>query len=201
MYEIKYYGSDGCVRYLGDTHLSHYNHNHDRLGRFARSSVVAISKSNSASTGKQYKKQLKKMDRIASTARGKAMEADYKGKMGNANKREKYQAKAKEYRNVESEANKQASKLVEKALNDHYDVSMQEVYRNSKKNKDIAMSIVAASAINPLISVPGYNIAARASSKRKYGNTYGGENPRKVRGTRYNVTPSNSKGKRGKVYK
>lgn len=201
MYKIAYYSNDGCVRCLGDTYLMHYNKNHDKLGRFARSAGVAISRSNSASTGAQYKKQLKKMDKIAVKARGKAMESEYKSKMGSADKREVRQTKAKEYRKVESDANKQASKLVEKALNDHYDVSMQEVYRNSKKNKDIAMSIVAASAMSPIISVPGYNIAVRASSKRKYGNTYGGENPRKVRGVRYNVTPSTSKGKRGKVYR
>lgn len=198
---IQYIGQDGRVRYLGDTELMHYNHNHDKLGRFARSSGVAISKASSASTGTQYRKQLKKMDKIATKARGKAMESEYKSKMGSAKNREKYQAKTKEYRKVESDANAKSKELVQKALNDHYDVSMQEVYRNSKKNTDIAMSVVAASAMNPFITVPAYNIGVRAHTKRVYGNTYNGENPRKVRANRYNVTPSNNKGKRGTLYK
>ena len=37
MYEIAYYGDDGCIRYLGDMHLKHFNHNHDKLGRFSTS--------------------------------------------------------------------------------------------------------------------------------------------------------------------
>ena len=34
---VYYCGSDGRVRGLGDNELIHFNHNHDRLGRFARS--------------------------------------------------------------------------------------------------------------------------------------------------------------------
>lgn len=32
-----YQASDGSIRLLGDNELTHYNHNHDALGRFARS--------------------------------------------------------------------------------------------------------------------------------------------------------------------
>lgn len=39
--DILYFGSDGMIRALGDTNFfSHYNHNHDKLGRFARSAKV-----------------------------------------------------------------------------------------------------------------------------------------------------------------
>lgn len=34
---IIYMANDGCIRCLGDNELAHYNHNHDKLGRFARS--------------------------------------------------------------------------------------------------------------------------------------------------------------------
>lgn len=38
---ILYYGSDGRVHGLGDKNtLMHYNHNHDKLGRFAKSNGV-----------------------------------------------------------------------------------------------------------------------------------------------------------------
>lgn len=37
---ILYYGSDGKIHGLGDKNmLAHYNHNHDKLGRFAKSSI------------------------------------------------------------------------------------------------------------------------------------------------------------------
>lgn len=40
--DILYFGSDGMIRALGDTNFfSHYNHNHDKLGRFAVSKGAA----------------------------------------------------------------------------------------------------------------------------------------------------------------
>lgn len=42
---IYYQGSDGSIRTLGDNELVHYNHNHDALGRFARSAGASIRRS------------------------------------------------------------------------------------------------------------------------------------------------------------
>lgn len=35
---IEYYANDGSIKSLGDNELAHYNHNHDALGRFSKSS-------------------------------------------------------------------------------------------------------------------------------------------------------------------
>lgn len=199
---IEYYANDGSLRYLGDVNeLYHYNHNHDALGRFAKSAGASISNAGNASYGKQYKKQLNKMDKLSAKARGRAMESEYKAKMGNPKKREKNLAKAKEYRKISKNADDQAKKLVQKALNDHYDVSMQDVYRNSKKSKDVAISVAAGLAYAPIITIPAYNLGARAYTNKKYGNYYNGENPRRVSGKKYKVTPSRNSGSKGKLYK
>jgi hypothetical protein len=42
---IYYQGSDGSIRTLGDNELAHYNHNHDSLGRFAKSAGASIKRS------------------------------------------------------------------------------------------------------------------------------------------------------------
>ena len=199
---IEYYASDGSLMCLGDVNeLCHYNHNHDALGRFAKSAGASISKAGNASYGKQYKKQLNKMDKLSTKARGRAMESEYKAKMGNPRNREKNITKAKEYRKISKNADNQAKKLVQKALNDHYDVSMQDVYRNSKKRKDVAVSVVAGLAYAPIITIPAYNLGARAYTNKKYGNYYNGENPRRVSGKKYKVTPSRNSGKKGNLYR
>ena len=41
---IKYYASDGSIRTLGDDELAHYNHNHDSMGRFAKSGLGKVVK-------------------------------------------------------------------------------------------------------------------------------------------------------------
>lgn len=61
---IIYTNSNGSYRVLGDSELAHFNHNHDSLGRFAKSNGVSSSTKKQA---KQYTKQLRKMDREATS--------------------------------------------------------------------------------------------------------------------------------------
>lgn len=41
---IYYQANDGSIRSLGDNELAHYNHNHDALGRFAKSGLNKVAK-------------------------------------------------------------------------------------------------------------------------------------------------------------
>ena len=41
---VYYQGSDGSIKTLGDNELAHFNHNHDALGRFAKSGLGKVTK-------------------------------------------------------------------------------------------------------------------------------------------------------------
>lgn len=192
-----------CYTGLGGTELYHYNHNHDRLGRFARAVNGSISSTN-VGTPRSYKKQLNKLDRLSTTARGRAMESEhrakrakYKGKTEKANQLTKT---ARSYRKQDTKLTTAKNKLVKEAVSKNYNVSMYEVHRNSKRNQDIAMSVMSSVLVRPIIVVPAYNYAVRRHSRKEYGMEYGGENPRKVRGYKYNVK-KNKYGTKGTVYK
>ena len=200
---IAYYASDGTLQYLGDVNeLYHYNHNHDALGRFAKS-VGSVS-SRSSSTPRQYKKQLNKLDALSAKGRGRAMEAEYKsGKAkskGNVKKAKKKAAQAKKYREIAGKADKRARKVADDAIARNYNVGMKQVKRNSKKGKDITMSILLGSGYGA-IGAGAYNVAVRGKDNHIYKQRYNGQTPRSVPGTKYTVYKNDPKKKKGSYYR
>lgn len=72
---ILYYGFDGKVHGLGDKNtLIHYNHNHDKLGRFARSNNIS---SNGYTEVKQIFDSLSKSEKRELTTNGKYNDSKY----------------------------------------------------------------------------------------------------------------------------
>ena len=52
---IEYYANDGSIKSLGDNELAHYNHNHDALGRFSKSSAAKRTRAAKRGLNKLYK--------------------------------------------------------------------------------------------------------------------------------------------------
>ena len=188
---IEYYGNDGSLRYLGDVNeLYHYNHNHDALGRFAKSvgSVSAMP----ASTPRQYAKKANKLEKLSTKGRGKAMvKENTAGKMeAKRNKKgaKLAKAQAKKYREIASKAENAAKKTAAEAYTKkHYTVKEKVVRRNAKAKQDFWISMGIAASGYGAIPVIGYNAAVRYKDKRVYGGRYNGETPRNVYGKKYSV--------------
>lgn len=196
---IEYYGNDGSLRCLGDVNeLYHYNHNHDKLGRFA-SKVGGIS-SMSVATPRQYKKKLNRLEKLSAEGRGKAMyEENRAGKQEAKNNKAgaKYSRdQAKKYRKAASKADAAAKRTAAEAFTkEKYSVSEKIVIRNSQKTKDILISAgILGSKQGGVLGVVAYNAGARIKDNKVYRGRYKGENPRKVYGKSYSV----KKPKRGK---
>lgn len=158
---VYYCGSDGRVRGLGDNELIHFNHNHDRLGRFSRSN---------GSSGGASKAQIKQAKRDAKLSKWKEKEAAsaekyYNKKIAKADKKSaKYAAKFKETgkaRSLQKYSNARAQSHVYqgmKAAEKHYLKSANFNDRHREKveiGKNWALSggILAASLISPVTVV------------------------------------------------
>ena len=93
MTQIYYTAQDGSVRCLGDNELAHFNHNHDRLGRFSTSSgAVRAAKKIDKLQGKIDKRQAKidKLNKKISSDRNQrrmAKGAKYDAKLLKAQKK------------------------------------------------------------------------------------------------------------------
>lgn len=185
---IEYYDANGLVKTLGD--IEHYNHNHDSLGRFA-SKVGGVS-SMTASTPRQYKKKLNKLERLSAKGRGRAMAEENragKQKSKNNSKGAKFSNdQAKKYRKIAAKADAAAKRTAAEAfVKEKYSVSEKVVARNSKRTQDALTSVGILAAKGGVVSVVGYNVGARIKDNKVYRGRYKGENPRKVYGKSYSV--------------
>jgi hypothetical protein len=211
---IYYYGNDGNIRNLGDDELIHYNHNHDALGRFAKSSGArsyekAIKK-HTSNYAKFYagrmrshyktKKDFDKMNEYNEKLRKK--HADPKEKSGKYKKGVSYAVTDKEHKKLE--------KLAQKVRDGNLST---ESYKFAQQHEQKQISILVASAkkdgydvssrkairsaqrgrdfANALASsyVGGYP-AVLAKNKRqytKYGQYYDGETPSRINVDYYKV--------------
>lgn len=190
------------VIYLNERELAHYNHNHDALGRFAKSNTTLISRSKSAKTTSSasgYQKQLNKLDKREAKARAKAMRSDYvadrakfKGKKEKAVQK---LAQKTAYKKEAARLNTEKKRLAKEVVAKKYDISMRDAKRNTKIPQDV---LVAAFVPNPLNTVAtplgvATNIGtAHYLSNRRYQTKYG-EHPRAMKGTKYRVRAKQQK--------
>lgn len=187
--------------------LRHYNHNHDALGRFARSSGATITSKKALTKPREYQRQLKKLDRINVDARSAAMKSEYKaGKLnrkGNTTKAKQKLSDAKKYRNISEKAASRAKQLGKEAVKKNYDVKMKQVWTRStserRKDAIVFAGLVAASPIRPIIPYIGYDVVATSRSRKRYEPIYG-EAPRKMLGNKYKVSNNKSGGKASAYY-
>lgn len=193
---IEYYASDGSLMCLGDINeLYHYNHNHDALGRFARS-VGSVSSKVVSSPG-QYQKKANKLEKLSSAGRAKAMKKEYKAKTlsekGNSKKSKELKKEAKEYKKLASQAKVNAKKTAGEAFSKkHYNVSESKYLRNTEMKRDVAVLIADRALVPTRIlragTALGYYAASDSIAKSRYGDPdYGGENPRQMVTTKYSV--------------
>ena len=193
---IEYYASDGSRMCLGDVNeLYHYNHNHDALGRFARS-VGSVS-SRSVSSPSQYQKKVNKLEKLSSDGRAKAMKKEYKSevlsKKGKKAAARLQKAQAKKYREIASKARNSAKKTAGEAFSKkHYTVSEKIVNRNTENGRDWAVAI----GIAALMPAPkpvrigtylAYDTISDSRSLSKYGPRNKGESPRNMYTTKYSI--------------
>ena len=212
MYDISYYGDDGVIRYLGDTHLSHYNHNHDKLGRFAPSSGSKFSYSRSLNRldnrhvkmrGKELKttiaseKTEKKLSKISKKNRPASYEKT-KNKLDN--QRKKIDSYKKEQRDIEKFMNRTISDAVKKG----YTVKSIQSSESSQRGKDIAigyMSVrtgaVIAGPIGAAAALYAHNKVKGTLYENRYENRFGGQNPSNIQGNTFLVRNTKAGSKPG----
>lgn len=157
--------------------LVHYNHNHDALGRFAKSATATISSKKTLSKPKDYKKRLNKLDKVSTDALGKAAKAAYKGQ----------HTKAKGYQKISKQAAAKKKQVGREAVKKHYTVKMRDVYRNTERKRDAVVyaSLIAVSPVRPIIPALGYYAVSRSKASKIEAKT--GINPRAVPGKKYYV--------------
>lgn len=201
-----YYLTNG-VMVLSNRELAHYNHNHDKLGRFAKSANAAITSKKALSTPKDYKRQLNRLDRVNVDARAGAMTSEYKAskakRKGDTTKAKLYQANAKKYRKISQKAANRTKQLGKEAVKKNYDVKMTHVWTHStserRKDAIVAVSLIAGSPVRPIIPYLGYYAVSTTKSRKRYEPIYG-EAPRKMLGTKYKVSKNKSGGKASAYY-
>ena len=205
MEQIIYQGSDGCIHCLGDTYLVHYNHNHDKLGRFASSTGSAGSS----------QRGLRKLERHRVVTLGKEMKADYKmrksmsktqntikkfdsykSKHGEPSKRlakkmtkqlsktEKYKNKANEYESNRKETEDFINKAIKNAEKNGYVVSFKNTTQSSRRGKDFINMYLGAELAGPIGAVVAVN-AKNNSQYRKYGPQYSNQTPSRISSKKY----------------
>lgn len=167
------------VMILNERELAHYNPNHDKLGRFAKSANATISSTKPMVKPKDYQKRLNKLDRVRTDAIGKSVKATAKG----------YSKKAAGYKKISQKSAAKIKQVGKEAAKKHYDVKTRDVYRNSERKRDaiVYASLVAASPIRPILPAAGYALVSRSKGNRlekQYG-----VNPRAVPGKKYYVYP------------
>lgn len=196
---IEYYASDGSLMCLGDVNeLCHYNHNHDALGRFAKS-VGSISSKKVSSPG-QYQRKANKLEKMSSEGRAKALTKEYKAeklsKKGKKKAAKLQKDQAKKYREIASKAKDSAKKTAGEAFSKkHYTVSEEIYERNTQRKRDVAVAV----GIGALMPAPkpvrvgsylAYDVVADRRSSSKYGVKKGnnaGEHPRGMYTKKYSV--------------
>lgn len=157
---VYYQGSDGYIKTLGDDELAHYNHNHDALGRFAKSAGASIKRSfeNDAArtVARKYEKineRQRKIDKyerkINSTRNQRRLykAQKYKAKLAKAERKAKKARMRKEagYRLTDKQAKRlmKVEKLKAKAAGKTYKTekwsakAQKREYKNYKDAKDI----------------------------------------------------------------
>ncbi len=207
---IEYYASDGSIRTLGDNELAHYNHNHDALGRFARSSGARSYRRQIKQHTKQYTKEyagrmrshykaqkaFDKMNTYNEKIRKKHADTKENVTLPNGKKGVSYAVTDREHKKIMKLANdvgkyntrtagyKWAQKNEKKAIN-------QLVKSAKKEGYDVSSRKATRSAqrgrdfVNTLMasSVVGGYPAVLAKNKRqytKYGQYYNGETPSRI---------------------
>ena len=185
---VYYCGSDGRVRGLGDNELIHFNHNHDRLGRFARSN---------GSSGGASKAQIKQAKRDAKLSKWKekenlSAEKYYSKKIAKADKKAaKYAAKYKEtgkerafrkYANarVESHVNKGMKEAEKHYLKSASFNDMQKEKAEIGKKWAMSGAILAATLLSPSPVVATYTPSNRGTKQRNRIGPETGDNSRRI---------------------
>ena len=171
-----------------NNYLEHYNHNHDALGRFAKSSGARVS---------QKKLRAAEVNRVK--ALGKEMRADYKygkaranyesGGSSNSKKRDKVSKREKEYISAvknRQRAEKQKNDLLKKTYNNGYEVSGYSTMRSSQRGKDFTNYVIGTS----IIGMPAV-LAKNTSQAQKYVAKYNNQTPSRIRMTKYTVNDKN----------
>ena len=213
MYEIAYYGNDGCVRYLGDTYLAHYNHNHDKLGRFAKSNGSRMA----------YSYALNRMDNRHVKLRGKEMKATISSertakklsKISKSNRPASYEKtktklnkqkkKIDSYKKEQKDIEKQINKTISDATKKGYTVKSIQTSESSQSGKDIVTMYLAvrtgAVIAGPVGAAGGYlakNAIQNKLYESRYENRFGGQNPSNIQGNTFRVR-NTKKGSKPKV--
>lgn len=199
---IQYIGQDGRVRYLGDTELMHYNHNHDKLGRFASSGGSA----GSAQRG------LRKLERHRVNTLGREMKEDYKArklglkadnKLSKAlrepsgsrrkdslhrkadkamEKANKHEYKMQEYYKNRKETEALIDKAIRNAEKNGYTVSSKHVSMSSQRGQDFVNEYIGSYLIGPAAGV-----AKRKRQHEKYGERWNNQTPTYISAKKYKV--------------
>lgn len=221
---IKYQNDSGNFCTLGDNELAHYNHNHDKLGRFA------------SSTGSSGASQrgLRKLESHRVKAYGRQMHAEYKAKKANEkyikriekiakkqgvntknklayvispsprqNKKiekdsarvERLEKKASGYAKDRIETEKFINKAIKNAEKKGYTVSSKETVRSSERGMDFVNVAIGISGPGAIGGMLAYNLKEN-SYDRKYANDYGGQTPTSIWSNKYKVTQKNKKHRR-----
>lgn len=191
MEQMIYQGNDGCLRVLGDSSLVHYNHNHDKLGRFAPRSGSSIS----------YAVSLNRLDNRHVKLRGKEMRASYKAdklrkrnklSAKNKEKLKKLDKKVSDSRKEQKEIEKFMNKTINEATKKGYSVKSKQRGESSQKGRDFLNAYAGATlAIN--LGAPGIvgGVAAIVGKNRvqdiKYGDRYNGATPSSIQGNSFRV--------------
>lgn len=207
---IQYIGQDGRTHTLGDNELAHYNHNHDKLGRFASSSGSARS----------AQRSLRKLETHRVKTLGREMKADYKFRKAyqkansnldktaaysmkkNANPKRidrlkkktfksmdettKYKDKANTYEKNRHETEKFINKAISNAEKNGYKVSSKATVRSSQRGKDFVNAYLGAE----IAGLVGAYVAISAKNKKqqkKYGPYYEKQTPSRIASNKYNV--------------
>lgn len=193
---ILYYGADGCIHQLGDNELTHYNHNHDALGRFAKSSGA-----------RSAQRQLRSLEVKRVKALGKEMKADYKyskarakyedsGSKSKLKRKKLYDKAAKresEYlKSIKARQNVEKTKneSLKKAYNKGYQVSGYYTMRSSQRGKDFVNFVLGSQTI-------GYGVVLgkNTSQAQKYAAKYNNQTPSRIGMTKYSVYDRNKRKK------
>lgn len=212
---INYIGQDGGVHYLGEDELMHYNHNHDKLGRFASSSGSAGSAQRGLrklethrvktlgremKSGYKYRKAYVKADNKLNKATKAAMGSDKKKaerlKKQAFKSMSKASDKQKKYENYVSnrkETEAFINKAISNANKNGYTVSSTDGTRSSQRGKDF-LDIYLQAEVAGLIGIVAGQSIKRQNYQKKYGQYYNNQTPSRISYKKYKVKkPKQSK--------
>ena len=211
---INYIGQDGRVHYLGENELMHYNHNHDKLGRFASSGGSArsiqrglrkLEKHRVETLGREMKANYKfrkayaKADKKLNKAAKAAMSSDKKkadrlkeSAFSSMTKSSKKQKKYETYVNNRKDTEAFINKAIANANKNGYTVSSKAGTRSSQRGKDF-LDIYLQAETAGFIGIVAGQSRKRQNYQKKYGQYYSNQTPSRIEYKKYNVKPTYKK--------